>query len=108
MVKCLSLPSICLTMKLERLTCKQSGQMIHGSSWINLVHFAMSRGHVPCRMSLFPLGQEASVAVSCLSVCSHLIREERAHVGRKQPHEDSFLVAVIVAYLVSPTLGTNI
>ena len=43
-------------------------------------------------VSLFSLGQKASVAVPFLPVCRQVIREERANRGREQPHADSFLV----------------
>ena len=103
MVKCPSLSSTYLTVKLERLTRKQSRQMINGSCWINLVYFSVSGGHMPCRMSLFSLGQKASGAVPFLPVCRQAIGEETANRGREQPPADGFPVRVIPAHLVLPT-----
>ena len=54
-------------------------------------------------VSLFSLGQKASVAVPFLPVCRQVIREERANRGREQPHADSFLVWMIPAHLVLST-----
>lgn len=58
MVNCPSLSFICLTVKLERLTRKQSRQMINGSCWINLVYFSMSGGSHAMQNELVFFGSE--------------------------------------------------
>lgn len=81
-MKCLSLSSTYLTVELERLTRKQSRQMINGSCSINLVYFSVSGGHMPCRMSLFSLGQKASVAVLfCQSAGKQLGKRRQIGAG---------------------------